>query len=62
VFSRILQRTKIVEMLLKLSYSDINQLDFTRPKRIDNELYIVQSIDQYKVGENESTVVDLIRL
>lgn len=62
VFERLLQRTKIVEMLLKLSYSDINQLDFTKPKRIDNELYIVQSVDQFKIGENESTVVDLIRL
>ena len=62
VFSRILQRTKIVEKLIRLNYADVSQLDFTRAKKIDNELYIIQSVDQFKIDKNESTIVNFIRL
>lgn len=62
VFSRVIQRTKIVEMLLKLNRSDINQLDFTRLKEIDGELYVLQSVDEYKLNFVDSTQVTLVRL
>lgn len=62
VFSKVIQRTKIVDMLLKLNRSDINQLDFTRLKQIDGELYVLQSIDEYKLNYVDSTQVNLVRL
>lgn len=62
VFSRIIQRTKIVEILLKLNRSDINQLNFTRLKEIDGELYVLQSVDEYKLNFVDSTKATLVRL
>lgn len=62
VFGRIIERTKIVEELIKLNYADINQLDFTKPKLIDNEVYLLQEVKQYKLNEKDSTICELVRL
>lgn len=62
LFERIIQRTKAVESLVKLRYADVNQLDFTKAKRIDNELYVLEEVKQFKLNRNESTLVDLIRI
>lgn len=62
VFDRLKDKTKRVQPLVKLNYSDVNQLDFTRAKRIDNELYIVEEVTQFKLNRHESTLVDLIRI
>lgn len=62
VFSRIIQRTKKVETLVKLSYADVSQLNFTRAKRIDNELYVLEEVKQYKLNRLDSTITSLIRI
>lgn len=62
VFDRIVTRTKVVENLIKLNHSDVNQLDFTKAKRIDNELYIVEEVRQFKMNKKDSTIVNMIRL
>lgn len=62
VFDRIKNKTKKVKQLIKLSYSDINQLDFTKAKQIGKELFIVEDITQFKLNRNDSTIVNLIRL
>lgn len=63
-FSKILDRTKIVKVLIKLNYADINQLDLTRPvyiSRYGNYFY-VDIVDQFKFNETDSTYVTLVRL
>lgn len=62
VFSRIIQKTKRVEPLVKLSYSDINQLDFTRLKKINNELYFLEEITQFHLNKRDSTICQLVRI
>lgn len=62
VFGRIIVRTKIVDELIKLNYADVNQLDFTKPKIIDNEVYLLQEVKQYKLNERDSTICELVRL
>jgi hypothetical protein len=62
VFDRIIDHTKIIEPLVKLSYADINQLDFTKAKKINNELYVLEEVKQFKLNEKESTLVTLIRI
>lgn len=62
LFSRIINRTKIVEDLIKLNYSDINQLSFTKPKLIDGELYLAQEVKQFKMNQVDSTIVELVRI
>jgi hypothetical protein len=62
VFSRVLKRTKLVEKLIKLNYADINQIDFTKLKVIDGELYVLEEITQFKLNKPDSTICKLIRL
>ncbi len=62
IFDRILKRTKVVEQLIKLNWSDISQLDFTRAKNIENELYLLQEVKQFKLNEQDSTIVELVRI
>lgn len=62
VFDRATKKTKVVEMLMKLNYTDINQLDFTRIKVIDGESYMLQEITQFKINEDDSTTVNLVRI
>jgi hypothetical protein len=62
VFNRIKDRTKRLQPLVILNYSDVNQMDFTKAKRIDNELYIVEEVLQFKLNRKESTLVDLVRI
>lgn len=62
VFNRIIDRTKKVEGLIKLSYADVNQLNFTKLKRIDNELYLLEEVKQFKMNRKDSTFCDMIRL
>jgi len=60
----IIQRPQMVQMLMRLSSVDINQIDFTRPKWIDrfNCYFYLSYINQYKVNEVDSTEVELIKL
>lgn len=62
VFKRIIKKTKRVQKLMKLSYADISQIDFTTAKLIDNELYILEEISQFKLNEKDSTLCQFIRL
>lgn len=62
VFNRIIQRTKRMEMLIKLNYADINQIDFTKLKSIDGELYVLEEITQFKLNKPDSTICKFIRL
>ena len=64
VLSSIIISPQMVGMLMRLSTSDINQIDFTKPKWIalfDCYFYL-SYINQYKVNEVDSTGVELIRL
>lgn len=60
----IIQRPQMVNMLMRLSASDINQIDFTSPKWIDrfNCYFYLSYINQYKVNQVDSTEIELIRL
>lgn len=64
VFRRVIDKTKIIEHLFKLTYADINQLDLTRPVWLDryNNLFIIDEVEQFKLNEIDSTNVRLIRL
>jgi len=62
VFDRIKNKTKKVKILVRLNYSDINQLSFTSTKKIDNEIFVCEDITQFKLNRNDSTLVNLIRL
>jgi hypothetical protein len=62
VFDRMKDRTKRVTELVKISYSDINQLAFNRSKRIDNELYYLEEVSQFKLNKKDSTYVELVRI
>lgn len=62
IFERITVKTKIVDMLIKLNHADINQLDFTTPKFIDNELYMIQEVKQFKLNQVDSTIVTFVRI
>jgi hypothetical protein len=62
VFDRIKNKTKRLKLLVKLSYSDINQLDFTKAKKIDNELFILEDVTQFKLNRKDSTICNFIRL
>jgi len=60
----IILKPQMVSRLMRLSASDINQLDFTRPKWIEMyQCYFYLSyVSQYKVNEVDSTEVELIKL
>ena len=60
----IIQNPQMVKMLMRLSASDINQLDFSRPKWIDrfHSYFYLSYVSQYKVNEVDSTEVELIKL
>jgi hypothetical protein len=62
LFNRIIDRTKRIEPLIKLNYADINQLDFTKAKQIDNELYFLEEVVQFRLNERESTICNLVRI
>jgi hypothetical protein len=62
VFDRIILKTKKVQHLVRLNYADINQLNFAKAKKIDNELYIIEDVRQFKLNRNDSTLVNFIRL
>jgi len=62
VFSRIIEKTKIVDALIKLNYADVNQIDFTRLKIVDGEMYMAQEIKQFKMNAPDSTIVTLVRV
>lgn len=62
VFSRIIDKTKSVEKLIKLNYADINQIRFDTLKQIDGELYILEEITQFKLNQPDSTICKFIRL
>lgn len=63
-FAKVIDRTKIVKLLMKLNYSDINQLDFKRPVYIERygALFYIDIIEQFKFSEVDSTYVTLVRL
>jgi hypothetical protein len=60
----IIAKPQMVNMLMRLSAVDINQIDFTKPKWIDrfNCFFYLSYINQYKVNEVDSTEVELIKL
>jgi hypothetical protein len=64
LFSRIIQRTKIVRHLMKLNYADINQLDLTKPVYLSRYgcYFYVDIIDQFKFNETDSTYVTFVRI
>jgi len=60
----IIRKPQMVKMLMRLSASDINQLDFSKPKWIDrfHSYFYLSYVSQYKVNEVDSTEVELIKL
>ena len=60
----IILKPQMVNLLMRLSAVDINQLDFTRPKWIEMyQCYFYLSfVSQYKVNQVDSTEVELIKL
>ena len=62
VFDRIIEKTKVVDELIKLNYSDINQISFERLKTIDGELYVLEEVTQFKLNKPDSTICKFIRL
>ncbi len=62
VFNRIINKTKRLKHSFRLNYSDINQLDFTKAKKIGSELFVLEDVTQFKLNKNDSTICNLIRL
>jgi len=61
-FQSILDRMKIVEVEVHLSFEDINKIDFKTPVLILGAYWLIQEVKQYKVNSNESTPIKLIRI
>lgn len=64
LISGMLEKTKVVQCLLRLTNVDFEQLDFTKPVFIDyfNDYFVVNEISQFKANIPDSTQVTLIRL
>ncbi len=62
VFNRIIDHTKIADILIKLNYADVNQISFDRLKTIDGELYVLEEVTQFKLNKPDSTICKFIRL
>ena len=62
--SGVIDRTKIVNCLLRLNASDINQLDLTKPVYIEyfNSYFYISQISSYNPNSNKSTSVELVKL
>lgn len=64
LFNSSLDKTKKIELLLKLSTSDINQIDFSKLiyfSRYHN-YFIIDEIKEFKINSIDSTSVSLIRV
>jgi len=64
LISNMIDKAKIVRVLMKLSVVDIGLFDFSKPVYIDyfNDYFYVNEIDQFKVNQIDSTFVTLIRM
>jgi hypothetical protein len=64
LFDRLLDKTKVIELSIKLNYADVNQLDFTRPYWFDryNNLFVLEEVRQYKLNESDSTTCRFIKI
>lgn len=54
--------SRLLQAMLKLTDSDIFNLDFSKFKFIDGGLYRLQKIIDYAAGENEPTKTELLRV
>ena len=64
IVNDILNKTKVVNALIRLNEVDFRTFDFTKPVFIDylNDYFIVNDIKQFKANEVDSTNVTLIRI
>lgn len=64
LISGMLEKTKVVECLLRITNVDFEQVDFTKPVFIDyfNDYFLINQISQFKANETDSTKCTLIRL
>lgn len=64
LFDSITKKPKKVRELLKIKYSDVNQIDFTRPKILGNEygdqLFVLEEVTQFKLNKSDSTFCNFI--
>lgn len=60
----IIDRFKMVTCQVRINASDINQLDFTRPVYLQyfNSYFYISAIKAYTPTDNESTIVELVKL
>ena len=63
-FASVLDKTKILNLNLRLNASDINQLDFTKPVYIShfNSWFYISQIKGYVPNNYESTECELVKL
>lgn len=57
-----LTKTKTIEVLMRLSISDIQNLDFTKPKFLLNQYWYLMEVKQFKVNRPDSTICKFLRL
>lgn len=64
MFDRIIKSTKVVEILMKLTQADINQLDFSRPYWFEsyNGFFALEEVIQYNLSDPQSTMCRFIRI
>ena len=64
IVNDILNKTKVVNALIRLNEVDFRTFDFTKPVFIDylNDYFVVNDIKQFKANEVDSTNVTLIRI
>lgn len=62
--SNVLNNSKVVKVLVRLTASDISQLDFTRPVYISqySSYFYISQIEAFSFTSNRSTVVELVKL
>lgn len=58
----ILQGLKIARIDIKLNILDILNLDYFKPKKVDDVFYLVSNINQFSYTDNGSTDVELIKI
>lgn len=66
LFDSIKNKPKKTRELIKVKYSDVNQIDFTRPYILGGEygeaLFVLEEITQFKLNKSDSTYCNFIQI
>ncbi len=61
-FQSVVDKLRLVEVLIRLNPNDIQELDITYPVYLLGDYWFIREVKQWKVNRIDSTIVKLIRL